>query len=121
VVERELQVLFAELVRADGIPRVLVGPTGVILNLNGQAETLLGYAHDELVDRHVHTLIPERFRDYHAALRNVYNSDPRPRQLESRELVVRRCDGSDLQVEIGLLPATTSAGVYTLVTLRDRT
>jgi PAS domain S-box-containing protein len=120
MIESELRVVFAELAQTDGIARVFVSRTGTILNLNGEAETLLGYPRDELLHLPVEALIPERFRRDHPALRDAYDSDPHLRQPEGRQLFARHCDGSDLPVEIGLLPVSTSVGVYTLVTLRVR-
>ncbi|MDL5501750.1 MAG: PAS domain S-box protein, partial [Candidatus Methanoperedens sp.] len=44
---------------------IIVNNKGVILQANEQAEKLFGYAREELINRYVDILIPERFRKRH--------------------------------------------------------
>ena len=64
-------------------PDAIVGvmPTGEIVLVNQQAETLFGYGRDELIGKLVESLVPERFREAH----------PRP----SGRLLPRAADAAD--------------------------
>lgn len=103
--------LLAELSRHDAYARILVGPLGSITDLNEHAEALFGYPREELLDRPIGILLPERFRTGHDALRNAYEADPIARPMGSeRYLHGLRKDGGEIRIEIALMPAATELG-----------
>lgn len=90
--------------------------------VNDAAERMLGYAHGELLGEPVDSLVPDRIRGEHAALRRMFTEAPRERPMGAgRDLVARRRDGNEFPVEIGLKPIRAMDGDYVLVVLIDIT
>jgi PAS domain S-box-containing protein len=82
---------------------VMVDGRGSILLVNRQAEELFGYRRDELLGCPVESLLPESVRAVHQAHRAGYGAAPRARPMGSGlQLLARRRDGSEFQVEISL-------------------
>lgn len=101
---------------------IVVGRDGYILLVNGQAETLFGYARSELVGQPIEVLIPERHRDGHPLHRAGYFDAPRRRPIGvGVDLRARRRDGSEFPAEISLGPVDTPEGLLAVATVRDVT
>ena len=84
---------------------IVADARGAIVLANPAAESLLGYTHDELVGLSVDALVPDGIRPRHAAYRDAYGRNPRPRPMGTEmELVAKRSDGSEVMVEISLSP-----------------
>jgi PAS domain S-box-containing protein len=99
---------------------VLVNRDGCIELVNGQCETMFGYARAELVGHPVETLIPERYHGGHAEHRADYHREPRTRPMGSGlDLFAWRKDGSELPVEISLSPTSTDDGAFVITIIRD--
>jgi sigma-B regulation protein RsbU (phosphoserine phosphatase) len=104
----------------DGI--VLVDSEGRILLFNTQAEELFGYQEDELLEKPVEVLIPERFREKHVWHRAAYAAEPRSRPMGlGLDLFGLRRDGSEFPVEISLSPVQTKKGLLVMAIIRDMT
>ena len=106
----------------DAMPMalVVVDPTGHILSINHEAESLLGYSRIELMGRPVEVLVPEALRDRHARDRAGYATAPTARPMgQFRELKARRADGTEVSVEIALKPLATERGMVTLAGMVD--
>ena len=104
----------------DGI--LIVDSDGAIMLVNAEAEKLFGYTEDELIDKPVEILIPQRFRERHVEHRAAYAAAPRTRPMGiGLELYGLRRDGSDFPVEISLSPVQTKKGLLAMAIVRDVT
>lgn len=103
-------------------PDAIVGvmPTGEIVLVNQQAETLFGYTRDELIGKLVESLVPERFREAHPNHRSRYSHEPRTRPMGAgAELYAMRKDGTEFPAEISLSSIDTEEGPLATVAVRD--
>ncbi len=93
---------------------------GVISLANGEIERLFGYGRDELLGKPVATIVPGIHRlpvPIPAAEEGAGAALPTPRQ--SREVLGRRCDGSDVPIELTLNSIHTVDGFFALVVILD--
>jgi PAS domain S-box-containing protein len=105
---------------ADAI--VLANREGRIVMTNPQAESMFGYAQQELIGQPVEILMPDRFRKGHLDHRSAYSQKPVARPMgKGLELTAVRKDGSELPVEIRLTPIETAKGTIVATTIRDIT
>ena len=101
---------------------VIVDETGKIVLVNSQTEKLFGYPRQELLGHPVEVLIPDRFRDLHAAYRKQFSRGPRARLTEAGlELYARRKNGDEFPVEVSLSPLQTMDGLLVTAAIRDIT
>jgi PAS domain S-box-containing protein len=108
----------------EGAPNgmLMVAHDGRIVLANAQMERLSGYRKEELLGQPVEMLLPERFRAQHPAHRDGFLASPEVRPMGAgRDLFVRRKDGSEFPVEIGLSPVRTDAGLFVLASVVDVT
>ena len=125
--EREAQVRTSESrfrrlleMAPDGI--IIVNSEGRIVLANTQAQTMFGYAAEELLGQPVEMLVPEHLRPAHVAHRARYDAQPRARPMGiSLDLAGRRKDGSLFPVEISLSPMETEEGRLVISVNRDIT
>jgi PAS domain S-box-containing protein len=100
----------------------IVDSEGLIELVNGQAESLFGYARDELIGKSVETLLPERYRSVHASFRARFMAEPCVRPMDSGlQFAARKKDGSEFPVDISLAPLLTEGGLKTIAAVRDVT
>ncbi|MEA3179355.1 MAG: hypothetical protein QOI59_2878 [Gammaproteobacteria bacterium] len=99
---------------------LLMNLTGAIVMVNSEIEHLFGYSRVELIGKQVELLVPERFRLHHPKFRQEFFVAPRARAMGAgRDLYGLRKDGSQMPVEIGLNPLTTSEGEFVLSSIVD--
>ncbi len=95
---------------------------GVILFANRVAATLFGYTLEELTGLNVDQLLPDGMQAGHQAMRDAFIRNPSMRAMgENRDLVARRKDGVEIQVEVGLNTMQTEDGVEVLASILDIT
>ncbi|MGA2929677.1 MAG: PAS domain S-box protein [Solirubrobacteraceae bacterium] len=106
----------------DGAPDAIIVADrgGVIQAVNDQAERLLGYGRDELLDRSIELLVPDAARGAHVAHRARFAADPgiRPMGVE-RDLYARHKNGCEIPVAITLSPVQTEDGLLVTAAVRD--
>lgn len=104
-----------------GMPEavVMVDDRGQIQLANSACEDLLGYAPDALLGRSVDDLVPERFPG-HAQHRAEFMANPGARAMGmGLELDARAADGSDIPVDIHLMPTQVHGALYVVATIHD--
>lgn len=88
--------------------------------VNRNTEALFGYSRGELIGQPLATLVPQRFREQHAAYVSGYLESPTARNMGvGRELFGRRKDATEMPIEIGLSPIQTADGIFTLASIID--
>jgi PAS domain S-box-containing protein len=97
-----------------------VGETGRIVLANRQAERLFGYGQEELADRALDLLVPERFRAMHPKYRANYFKRPYVRSMGADlELFAMRKDGSEFPAEISLSSIELNGQTIAAAAVRD--
>lgn len=118
--QKQAQDLFRIATEASPSGIILVDDRGRIVLVNSHVEKLFGYRREELVDKLVDVLVPERFASQHPGHRAKFLAAPTSRAMGAgRELFARRKDGSEFPVEIGLNPIQTPDGVLVLAAIVD--
>jgi PAS domain S-box-containing protein len=107
-------------------PTMVVDRDGTIRSASERAESLLGWARDELIGRSVEDLIPADVRDVHVRHRATYlTGEPAAREMgPDRELTVLHRNGHEIAVEVSLNPLPPGADGQVdqvVVALRDAT
>ncbi len=99
---------------------VVINQAGTIVQLNGQAGALFGYAPDQLIGYPLEVLLPERLRTSHLAHRGHYLEAPHSRPMGvGLDLVGRRQDGSEFPVDISLRPYLIKRQLHVMAAIRD--
>jgi len=119
---RESEERFRLIVEAAPSAIIAVDADGKINLINTRAQELFGYRQEELLERPVELLIPERFRNRHLRYRQNFLTQPTSRSMGAgRDLFCLHKDGHEVPVEIGLTPYETSEGPFTLALIVDIT
>jgi PAS domain S-box-containing protein len=109
-------------VEAAPIAIIVADDEGLITLLNERGARVFGYEPGELLGRPVESLVPERFRGGHEALRDKHLRESMARVIgEDRDLYGLCKDGSEVALEIGLHPIATPQGNFTLAVVTDIT
>jgi PAS domain S-box-containing protein len=119
---KRLERMFQRIVEAAPCGMVTVDALGEIVHTNPQAESMFGYAPDELIGDSLEILLPERFRHAHGTHRRDFAAAPSIRQIGvGRDLTALRKDGSEFPVEIGLSPVPGDEEGLVLAAITDVT
>jgi diguanylate cyclase (GGDEF)-like protein/PAS domain S-box-containing protein len=104
----------------EGLPDAVVASDadGRILFANGLAEELFGYTRDELLQKPVDTLWPERLRERYTRNMQLYFATEHPLRFSTEVWGLRR-DGSEFLGEMSWGIVATSAGPFLLAIGRD--
>ncbi|MET0535248.1 MAG: PAS domain-containing sensor histidine kinase, partial [Steroidobacter sp.] len=113
--------LLAELVESAPDAMLIVDDTGTVLYANQRVTDLFGCQREEIVNRSVDLLLPERFRARHASHRHHFAADRRTRPMGvGLDLLGRRWDGTEFPVEISLSPMRDGLAAAAIRDVTDR-
>lgn len=121
-VRPESQEIMSELFEYAPDAMLVVDEHGLIVRINNQTEALFGYEHQELLQKPVEILLPERFRRRHIAHRTDYMSEPRLRPMGADlELYGLHKNGSELPINIMLSSLAVDEATFVIAVIRDIT
>jgi len=101
---------------------LMVDCSGMIALVNAHVETLFGYRREELINKPVHMLIPERRHAVRPEDQSGFRWDGGAFPIRgSREISGVRKDGTEIPVEIGFSPLHTPEGEFVLCSIADIT
>ncbi|WP_438425888.1 PAS domain-containing sensor histidine kinase [Aquimarina macrocephali] len=105
---------------SEGI--IVVNEEQTIVATNGSANTIFGYDKDELVGKHLNTLIPRKYHHGHKKHFEGFVDHSEKRHMGAgRDLFGIRKDGSVFPVEAGLNPFTIYGNNYVMALVIDIT
>jgi PAS domain S-box-containing protein len=85
-----------------------------------RCKNLFGYRQEELLDREIEMLMPQRFRGTHLGNRTGFFMEPRLRAMGAGlELHGLHKDGHEIPIEISLSPLETEDGMVVTSAIRD--
>jgi len=99
-----------------------VSIAGRITRVNAQALAIFGYPREELVDKPIEMLVPERYHPKHAGDRGKYFENSRLRPMgKGLELFGVKRGGVEFPVEISLSPIHIGGETFVTAAVRDVT
>jgi len=120
--QRMAEIKFRGLLESAPDAMVIVNDFGIIQLINKQAEKLFGYSSQELINKPVELLIPNRYKDKHSTHRDLFFSAPIAKKMgEGRELYGVNKAGKEIPIQISLSPLKTEEGLLVSAAIRDIT
>lgn len=115
------QQLLADLVEFAPDAMLIVAQSGEILYANQRVTDLFGYQREDIVNRSVDLLLPERLRARHVSHRRDFAEDRRTRPMGAGlDLLGRRADGTEFPLEISLSPLRDGLAAAAIRDVTDR-
>lgn len=121
--QRIAEIKFKGLLESAPDAMVIVNDHGKIQLVNKQAEKLFGYQSQELINKPVELLIPERYSNMHSLYRENFFGMPKTRKMgeEGTDLYGINKDGKEIPIQISLSPLKTEEGLLVSAAIRDIT
>lgn len=105
---------------SEGI--VVVNQEGTIVATNQRLNRMFGYAEDELLGKHLHMLIPQRFHAQHKGHMAAFTDQPEERRMgDDRILFGQRKNQQEFPIEVGLTPFSLYGQQYVMALADDIT
>lgn len=101
---------------------IVINKDGSIKLVNPATEKLFGYTQEELNEKKVEYLMPERYTKRHVGHRENYNQNPHTRSMGiGMDLYAKKKDGSEFPVEISLSPFESDGQNFVIAFIIDIT
>ena len=101
--------------------QIVFDQTGKLFRANRRARMMLRSGQNQLRNKTVNDLIPERFRTAHSGHTKNFVRDPIPRLMGGRRcLWLLTADGDEIPVEISLTPLDSDSGLFINIVMRRR-
>ena len=101
---------------------VLVNERGEIVRINSQSQKMFGYEHDELKNKPIEILLPEKLRRTSREYRRGFGQKSVSQASESSlELVGKRKNGDDFPIEMRVSPVGSDSAQFLIVVIHDIT
>ncbi len=108
-------------IEASPAAMIMTNEKGNIVYTNNEANRVFGYPPEELTDRPVEILVPNKYKEYHLSCREDFLQSPSVRSMGGRELYARKMNGDTFPVQIGITPIETTDGMLILCAVTDLT
>jgi diguanylate cyclase (GGDEF)-like protein/PAS domain S-box-containing protein len=119
---RQAEEKFQALLKSAPDAIVIIDHTGQIILANLRAEQLFGFESAELIGKTIEMLMPERYRQGHVSIRQLFIGKPHFRPMsDDLDLYGLHKDGSEFPIEISLAPIETREGLLVASAIRDIT
>ncbi|WP_055442453.1 PAS domain-containing sensor histidine kinase [Lacinutrix himadriensis] len=120
--QRMAEIKFKGLLESAPDAMVIVNEYGKIQLINKQAEKLFGYVSEELINKPVELLIPQKDNNKHITHRKSFFEAPKTRKMgEGRDLYGINKQGKEIPIQISLSPLKTEEGLLVSAAIRDIT
>lgn len=97
---------------------VITNARDEIANINPMAEIMFGYKREELIDKCIEALIPDRLKHRHSHQRKEYRSHPTEKSMGMGVGIMgRHKNGDEFPVKISLSPKQLSTGYFITVAI----
>ncbi len=117
---KRLEARFRATVESAPTAMLMINQVGTIVLVNGELERMFGYERNELLNKKIETLLPEKFRTSHGNLRTQYFAKPETRRMGiGQDLYGLHKLGHEFPIEIGLNPIKTDEGLFVLSAIVD--
>jgi len=102
--------------------QIVFDQKGRVFRANRRARMMLRSGQNQLRNKSVNELIPERFRAAHNLHTKNYLGDPAPRLMggEGKSLWLLTADGDEIPVEISLTPLDSDSGLFVNTVIRRK-
>lgn len=114
--------LLQELFKHASESIIVINKDGNIKLVNPATEKLFGFTQEELYEKKVEYLMPNRFTKKHVGHRERYNQNPHSRSMGmGMDLYAQKKDGSEFPVEISLSPFESDGQKFVIAFIIDIT
>ncbi len=101
---------------------LIANQAGEIIRVNPSCEKLFGYEKDELLNKKIEVLVPNRFSNSHEKNREGFNKNPHSRSMgKGLDLFGKTKSGKELPIEISLSHYKTGDELFVIAFIIDRT
>ncbi|MEI7613699.1 MAG: PAS domain S-box protein [Betaproteobacteria bacterium] len=101
---------------------VTANSAGIIVAWNRSAQTIFGYAPDEIIGQPLDSIIPQRYLSaHHAGMERILSGGEQHIIGNTFDISALRKDGSEFEIDISLTRWQVADGLYFTATIRDVT
>lgn len=118
----ESEATFSTLFESAPDALIVVDDSGIIIQINEQAEKLFGHSRDSMIQKNINMLVPKDNVEVHNQHIKNFQINPHKREMGANiDLFGLRQDGSEFPIDVMLSPIKIFENNYTLATIRDIT